>query len=312
MKQKTCIEYCEPPAKVWGRARQPLETQKLSKAFINYLREAYTLSQQNGQSAAELVEELPLARLHKRATSRANKSMFMSKGQTRLTELKAGAIQAQKRNEPKRSMEPAITATESSVKSRLAFTTPTRPAQCGQSLLERIRAKESLLASQPSGPTQAQLERRSALHRVPEIINVLSLLYGNAASSPSRGLAPSPMAITPARTSDDELAELLGMASPKSTPSPQNGRGGMQAMFGGAFVKNVSMSLQQVIERVQSSSRSPVAASEVERVVRLLANEVCPDWITLRELGSVKSVTIRGGSPADGWMETLERLIASS
>ena len=90
-KGKTCIEYCErAEAKAWGRVRQPLETQKLSKAFSNYLRKAYTLSQQEGRSAAELVETLPLARLHKRATSKAKKSALLSKGQTRLTELKAG------------------------------------------------------------------------------------------------------------------------------------------------------------------------------------------------------------------------------
>lgn len=48
----------------------------------------------------------------------------------------------------------------------------------GNTLLDRILAKQCLAASLPAGPTRAQLERKAALHRLEDIARVLEILLG--------------------------------------------------------------------------------------------------------------------------------------
>ncbi|GAB7350028.1 hypothetical protein MBLNU459_g0702t1 [Dothideomycetes sp. NU459] len=90
-----------------------------------------------------------------------------SKGQQRLDDIKAGAIQA--RAEHVAAQKPAVAAeakTSAAVSSR------------GSSLLDRILAKQQANSLKGSGPTPEEMEKKAALHRIEEISLVLDLLAG--------------------------------------------------------------------------------------------------------------------------------------
>jgi hypothetical protein len=90
---------------------------------------------------------------------------LFNRGQQRLADLRAG---------------PATTplpATEATPLAGPGAASTTNGAQHrSTALLDRILAKQTLLASRPSGPSKAALERRAALHRIEDVSRVLTLL----------------------------------------------------------------------------------------------------------------------------------------
>lgn len=144
------------------------------------------------------------------------------KGRQRLLDLKSTAIRAQ--------LDPA-----SHVKSphaRKANPVHSR----GQSLRERLKAKEQLKASLPSPPSKAEQERKAALQRVGDILPVLTLHRGSGIRT--------------------------------------------------------SQSLATLVQIVQTSARSPLSGSEVERCLSLLAEELTPGFVEIIEAGEVTAVVI--------------------
>jgi hypothetical protein len=90
---------------------------------------------------------------------------LFSRGQQRLADLRAG---------PATTSLPAAETTTQAATGAASTTNGTQ--QRGTALLDRILAKQTLLASLPSGPSKAALERRAALHRIEDVSRVLTLL----------------------------------------------------------------------------------------------------------------------------------------
>lgn len=88
------------------------------------------------------------------------------------------------------------------------------------------------------------------------------------------------------------VLELLTATTTTSTSSPQPT----------AKTKICSFTMPTLVQHLQTSLRNPIAKDDTVRCVRLLASEVAPAWVSVREVGSVVAVTVRGGG-GGGWEE---------
>ena len=209
-----------------------------------------------------------------------------SKGAQRLFDIKSLARAAQ----PSALPTPPPSSAGSSAPS-----TPTKPppASRARALLERIRAKEARAATLPAPPGAEELARRSALMRLPEVIPVIDLLAaGKLRAAPAGG----------AMSSADALAALMGGRS--------SGLGG--GASGGRPPATASFTMAGVAQHVQNSLRNPISREEAERCVRLAASEVVPGWMTIREIGKVVGVIIRGRMGRGEWMGRVEDLLGDT
>jgi len=77
---------------------------------------------------------------------------------------------------------------------------PTNPTHRSASLIDRIRAKEARIASLPAAPTKEELERRAALQRSEEVLQILNLL-ALAKSPATRTSFPLPTLVTSVQSS---------------------------------------------------------------------------------------------------------------
>jgi hypothetical protein len=99
--------------------------------------------------------------------SAKNAAPLFSRGQQRLADLRAG---------PASTPLAAAQATAAAHLANDTSSTTVGTQDRSTALLDRILAKQTLLASLPSGPSKAILERRAALHRVEDVSRVLTLL----------------------------------------------------------------------------------------------------------------------------------------
>lgn len=133
------------------------------------------------------------------------------------------------------------------------------PNSRNESLLSRIRAKQ-LHQSTLSPPTSAAtILRKSALHRLEEIAPVIELLTSSANRSTSRSSNAS-----------------------CSTSQPRER---------GTF----SFTMPTLVQHLQMSLKNPIAKEDAARCVRLLSEEVAPEWVKIREAGRVVGVTVWKG-----------------
>ena len=125
-----------------------------------------------------------------------------------------------------------------------------------QSLLDRILAKQQWLAALPQAPTKAERERRAALHRVEEVVAVLTLLAGRNRASEFGGLGGG-----------------IGEA--------------------GSVNRRASFPLQVLVKNVQGSVRSPMASEEVLKCLEVLEEEIGPaGFVKVLRTGGVCAVVI--------------------
>lgn len=54
-----------------------------------------------------------------------------------------------------------------------------------------------------------------------------------------------------------------------------------------------SFTMPTVVQHLQMSLRNPISREEAERCVGLLADEIAPGWVGIREVGKLKGVTVR-------------------
>lgn len=182
-------------------------------------------------------------------------SPLLAKGQRRLEDLKAGAIRAQQNS----SKPPTSRSTSDSTLTPKVATAPAR----NNSLLSRIRAKQLHQSTLAPPPDQASLHRKSALQRLQEVIPVLEILTASA----SRSISIS----SPAPDPPDKA---------ESKPAPAG---------------TYSFTMPTLVQHLQMSLRNPIAKEDAIRCVRLLAAEVAPGWVGVREVGKVVGVTVRRG-----------------
>ncbi|MCJ1402916.1 hypothetical protein MMC11_006137 [Xylographa trunciseda] len=57
-----------------------------------------------------------------------------------------------------------------------------------------------------------------------------------------------------------------------------------------------SFTMPTIVQHLQMSLRNPICNNEAVRCVRLLAEEIAPGWVGVREIGKLKGVMVRGAS----------------
>ncbi|KAI4151058.1 MAG: hypothetical protein LQ340_003721 [Diploschistes diacapsis] len=232
----------------------------------------------NIQKILKSGKEYPLAPI----TPLASEKQGPSKGALRLAEIKCRPVEAQ----------PAASA---KLPQDAASTQPTKPDSRAASLVDRIRMKEAHAASLPAPPSAEALARRAALMRLEEVIPVLEILSGSSSASvASRNLY----------SSSSSQASLDALMRPNMSSL------GASLGIGPAHpAKVVSFTLGTVMQHLQNSLKHPIAKEEAERCVRLLATEVAPRWIGIREVGKVVGITFRGKVGRAEWTGRLRELI---
>ena len=121
-------------------------------------------------------------------------------------------------------------------------------------LFSRLKAKQLHQSTLPLPPSSKILARKSALQRLPEIAPILESL---AISSKKH-------------CDDDASAEMV-----KSRTT------------------HVSFTIPTLVQHLQMSLRNPIGKDEAVGCVELLA-EVTPEWVGVRKVGKLVTVTIRG------------------
>ncbi|KAL8832873.1 MAG: hypothetical protein Q9170_004715 [Blastenia crenularia] len=243
---KICIEL-EALSENSTTHKQPLNEDLLNKIFSANLTNqwtAFSLSHQDSPPIEDFIRSLPLTPIHL-CTSTTALAPLLLKGQRRLEDLKAGAIRAQARTQPKAASKTTTNNPSSGTENIPPTAKPPSTQARKTSLLDRIKQKQEahIRSTALCAPlTSAQIQRKAALRRIEEIVPVIEFL------SPSNG--------------------VLG-------------------------VKTYTMAT--VVQHLQMSLRNPIEKEVAVRAVRLLAEEVAPGWIGVREVGKVVGVTVRKG-----------------
>ncbi|MCJ1470819.1 hypothetical protein MMC07_009466 [Pseudocyphellaria aurata] len=134
------------------------------------------------------------------------------------------------------------------------------PNTRNDSLLSRIRAKQLFRSTLPPPPSAATILRKSALRRIEEIAPVIELLSSSASRS------------TPSRSSN--ASHSAGQTRERGT---------------------YSLTMPTLVQYLQMSLQNPIAKQDAVRCVRLLAAEVAPGWVKVKEVGKVVGVTVWKG-----------------
>ena len=243
---KICIEVEELPT-LGGLNAKLLNEEALNDIFHQEIRRQWMRCEDSAstQSAEKFITSLPLLPVTT-CSSLAKLTPLLAKGQRRLEDLKAGAIKAQKSSSfPKSS----ATNDQSTKRPKLAHSR-------SDSLLSRIRAKETIQSTLPQPPTVAMLERKSALHRLEEVVPVLELLTSGTTN------------------------RAQGHGRPLGNPQLQT--------------QTQSFTMPTLTQYLQMSLRNPISKDDASRCVRMLA-ELAPEWVGVREVGKCVGVTVRRG-----------------
>lgn len=151
------------------RAASYIDEEDLNDRFENALQKLWHQWQgstlKENRTAAKFIDQLPLLEITKNEAAHKTSALF-SRGEQRLADLKAG--QAAK-------VEAKTVQAETIQQRSSSQSTASRST----ALFDRILAKQTLAASQSSsGPTKAELERKSALQRIEDIARILALMCG--------------------------------------------------------------------------------------------------------------------------------------
>lgn len=263
---KICVEVEEDVQNQGGVRRCPINEEVLNSEFVANLKAQWSqyASKCDSPSASSFIALLPLLPI----TTCASISKIvplLSKGQRRLEELKAGAIKAQQVSSRLLAPSASTSSDEAKLIAKIA------PTKRSDSLLSRIRAKQlhqSMLAPPPS---KTSTLRKSALQRLEELAPVLEILTSSASRSTfssSRWSLNNNIRIC-------SSSDLMDMTEQHGT---------------------YSFTMPTLIQHLQMSLKNPISKEDALSCVRLLATEVAPSWVKIKEVGKVVGVTVwRGG-----------------
>lgn len=127
-------------------------------------------------------------------------------------------------------------------------------------LFDRLKAKQAANATSVQ-QTPAELLRRRALHRMPEILDMLRLRQSQKLNTLFR-------------------SDLHGMPGVTRTSTMK-----------------VSFSLEQLVQEITDSNRTPVASDEIREAIAILGREVPDTWCSVFAGDGLKCVTLQG----EGW-----------
>jgi len=149
------------------RTNNYIDESELNAVFESCLRNAWVdWSEETPEellTGRAFIRQLPLVDMVQTEAIK-NTAVLFSRGQQRLTDLKAG--QAAAKAEAALPQTPVISIAKdtSGIQNR------------NTSLLDRILAKQAVASNLPAGPTRTELERKSALHRIEDVTRVLDML----------------------------------------------------------------------------------------------------------------------------------------
>ena len=200
---KFCIELAEL-AKKQAPIGQSFDETRLQALFCQQLRKEWQnwINQKMSLDVTAFLQQLPRAEVPMSASA-AKAATLQSKGQRRLEELMKGREECDNSVRKKSksgtsvtlldgtNIDPMKAATKDSDQNQLAAkeSRPQDPTGIltanirGLSLLERIKTKELQRANLGPTPTKAELERRAALQRAEELLNILELLSASKGSA---------------------------------------------------------------------------------------------------------------------------------
>lgn len=149
------------------RAAGFLDEAELTASFETALEKTWqrwcTETKKELQTGRAFIRQLQMVVIVPHEAAEKTAPLF-ARGQQRLTDLKNSQAAAKAAAEDERSAVKAEERSTAAVQNR------------GASLLDRVLAKQAHAASLPTGPTKAELERKSALHRIEDVARVLELL----------------------------------------------------------------------------------------------------------------------------------------
>ena len=152
---KICVEIKNGPRRP-GSIVRPMNENLLNEIYVCGIKKIWEERTVEGIESREFIEHLPLEPITI-CSSLVKMSPLLAKGQRRLEDLRTG-IMARK-DAPKQKV-PAIENCQGA-----------KPT-----LLERLRAKQLHQSSLPPPPSEAELSRKAALHKIEEVVAVLSIL----------------------------------------------------------------------------------------------------------------------------------------
>lgn len=256
---KICVEI-EDDRKYQGVRRCPINEEVLNSEFVANLEAQWNqhASKCDTPSAPSFIALLPLFPITTCA-SISKVVPLLSKGQCRLEDLKAGAIKAQLSS---RLAPSASTSSKAKLAAKIA------PTKRSDGLLSRIRAKQLYQSMLAPPPSTATILRKSALQRLEELAPVLEILT----SSASRSIFSRSLSRT---THTTRAPSLIDMTEQHGT---------------------YSFTMPTLVQHLQMSLKNPISKEDAVSCVRLLATEVAPSWVRIKEVGKVVGVTVwRGG-----------------
>ena len=282
---KICIELSDSQAQ--QTHRQPVNEETLNTRFYRILLQKWdnfkTTDASPPPSPTTFITTLPLHQI-----TPTNHSKNVSKGQTRLADLKA-IIQQRSHS---RVLNPTTDHTASPSPSQpikpkdpFARSTDLKSRIFARSQLHHNNNQQSALSITPATPET--IARRSLLQRLPEIAPVLESLALGAQKHCNDDAATSTEASTiPTSTSSSTVEDALWDKS-------------QMRRRGAAMAATVSFTLPTLVQNLQTSLRNPISKDEAGRCVRLLG-DVVPEWVGIREIGRVVGVTVRGAGVGKG------------
>ncbi|GAB7328897.1 hypothetical protein MBLNU13_g00762t1 [Cladosporium sp. NU13] len=150
-----------------GRTNNYIDEGGLNAVFESCLRKAWVewsnATPEGLLTGRAFIRQLPLVDMVQTEAAKST-SALLSRGQQRLTDLKAGQAAAKAEAATPQTPVTSIVKDTSGIQNR------------NTSLLDRILAKQAVASSLPAGPTRSELERKSALHRVEDVTRVLDML----------------------------------------------------------------------------------------------------------------------------------------
>jgi len=131
-------------------------------------------------------------------------------------------------------------------------------------LFDRIRAKQHQNSTLLQ-PTAASLLRRRAIHRIPDLVDVLRL----------------------------KQARKLLTTTTQSFHQNPNSSSNLDSQSGRLQMK-VSFSFEALVQEIRDSLRSEVASEEIREGLLIMGREMVGEWCRVYEMGSVRCVTLQG------------------
>lgn len=278
---------------------------ELNTRWIEY-RCKITPNSKSPSSVSFFISQLPLAEITECA-SLAKVAPLFAKGQRRLEDLKAGAIRAQtasgcfnaSANLVEADLENARPASIKTVSTKASFVSHRKHSSTSTNATTSSTASDDAksttttssrtpLVSSTTTPAAAPSRATSLLDRI--------LAKQAAAAAAPAGPTPEARARNAALHRCEDIMATLSLLATTAGSSTTSSR--------------VSFPLPSLVRDIQTSSRSPISAEEVRKVIEVLAWDIVPGYVGLVKMGSLEAVVV-DRSQAVGGAELRKRLVAA-